>query len=59
VVSRRLDHADITVTLGLHAHLLPGDDEAAAAAVAGAVLGSSVTNPRPRRDHAPCAVAIL
>jgi integrase len=45
VVSRRLGHANITVTLGLYAHLLPGDDEAAAATVAGAVLGNSVTNP--------------
>ena len=45
VVSRRLGHANITVTLGLYAHLLPGADEQAAATVAGAILGNSVTNP--------------
>jgi hypothetical protein len=33
------------VTLGLYAHLLPGADEQAAATVAGAILGNSVTNP--------------
>ena len=31
VVSQRLGHADITVTLKVYAHMMPGDDEAAAA----------------------------
>lgn len=34
VLSQRLGHADITVTLRVYAHVLPGDDEVAAARVA-------------------------
>ncbi len=34
VLSRRLGHADIAVTLRVYAHVLPGDDEAAAATAA-------------------------
>ena len=30
VVSQRIGHADITVTLKVYAHVMPGDDEAAA-----------------------------
>jgi integrase len=44
VVSQRLGHADITVTLKVYAHVLPGDDEDAAAR-ADERLGDSVTNP--------------
>ena len=32
VVSQRLGHASVGVTLGIYAHVLPGDDEAAALA---------------------------
>jgi integrase len=32
VVSQRLGHASVAVTLGIYAHVLPGDDEAAASA---------------------------
>ena len=38
VLSQRLGHADVTVTLRIYAHVMPGDDEAAAAQAA-AVLG--------------------
>jgi integrase len=31
VVSQRIGHADITVTLKVYAHVMPGDDEFAAA----------------------------
>jgi integrase len=39
VLSARLGHADIATTLRIYAHVLPGDDEAAADATAAAVLG--------------------
>jgi integrase len=39
VVSKRLGHADIAVTLRVYAHVLPGDDEAAASAVAAFIDG--------------------
>lgn len=39
IVSQRLGHADITVTLRTYAHVMPGDDEAAATAAADAILG--------------------
>ncbi len=39
VVSRRLGHASISITLDVYGHCLPADDEAAAATVA-AILGS-------------------
>jgi integrase len=38
VLSTRLGHADIGTTLRIYAHVLPGDDEAAADLVASAVL---------------------
>jgi integrase len=44
VVSQRLGHADITVTLKVYAHVLPGDDEDAALR-ADDLIGGSVTNP--------------
>ena len=34
VNSKRIGHTDVGVTLKVHAHVLPGDDEAAAASVA-------------------------
>lgn len=39
VVSRRLGHASISITLDVYGHCLPADDEAAAATVAAAILG--------------------
>jgi integrase len=39
VVSRRLGHAAISITLDVYGHCLPADDEAAAAIVAAAILG--------------------
>lgn len=42
VVSQRLGHASVTVTLAVYSHVLPGDDEAAA--LAGArLLGPAVS----------------
>jgi len=37
---RRLGHASISITLDVYGHCLPADDEAAAATVAAAILGS-------------------
>jgi integrase len=39
VVSERLGHANVTVTLGTYAHVLEGDDQEAAMTVATAILG--------------------
>ncbi len=39
-LSQRLGHADVAVTLRIYAHVLPGDDEAAAAIVAAAIMGT-------------------
>jgi hypothetical protein len=43
VLSARRGHADIAVTLRVYAHVLPGDDEAAAEATALAVHRTSVS----------------
>jgi len=40
VLSSRLGHADVSVTLRIYAHVLPGDDEAAAALVAAQIFGN-------------------
>ena len=37
VLSQRIGHADVTVTLTVYAHVLPGDDEAAADIAAAAI----------------------
>ena len=42
VVSQRLGHANVKITMGTYAHVLPGDDEAAADAAAAAILGPPV-----------------
>jgi integrase len=39
VVSRRLGHAAISITLDVYGHCLPADDGAAAASIAAAILG--------------------
>lgn len=39
VLSRRLGHADVAVTLSIYAHVRPGDDEDAAVRAAAAILG--------------------
>jgi integrase len=39
VVSQRLGHADVGVTLKVYAHVMPGDDQAAAEAADGLVTG--------------------
>jgi integrase len=40
VVSERLGHASVTVTLGIYAHVLPGDQRETAARFAALVGGS-------------------
>lgn len=40
VVSQRIGHANITVTMSVYAHVLPGDDEAAADAIAALIRGT-------------------
>ena len=49
VLSQRIGHADVSVTLAVYAHVMPGDDEAAADLVAAAITGrdQSAAN----RDH--------
>ncbi len=44
VLSKRLGHADIAVTLRVYAHVLPGDDEAAASAVAAFIDAPVITS---------------
>ena len=39
VVSRRLGHATVSVTLDIYSHCMPTDDSDAAAKVAGVILG--------------------
>jgi integrase len=41
VVSRRLGHKSIQITLDLYAHVLPGQDQAAADAVTSAIYGTA------------------
>jgi integrase len=45
VLSTRLGHADIAITLRVYAHLLPGQDEAAADLVAGLIRGATAPIP--------------
>lgn len=40
VVSERLGHASVTVTLGIYAHVMPGDQWQAAARFAALVAGA-------------------
>jgi len=40
VVSERLGHASVTVTLSIYAHVMPGDQKAAAARFAALVRGA-------------------
>jgi len=40
VVSERLGHASVTVTLGIYAHVMPGDQRQAAARFAAIVAGT-------------------
>lgn len=41
VLSRRLGHARVEITLGIYGHLLPGGDQSAAGTVADRILGAS------------------
>jgi integrase len=43
VVSERLGHANISVTMDTYSHVLPGMDERAAATVASLILDASVS----------------
>ena len=46
VVSARAGHSSPAITLGVYAHVLPGDDEAAALAAANAVAEAKESRPR-------------
>ncbi len=39
MLSQRIGHADVTVTLKVYAYMLPGDDESAADLAAAAITG--------------------
>lgn len=41
VVSQRLGHSDVRITLMIYAHVMPGDDQDAAEVAAAAIMGSS------------------
>ena len=42
-VQQRLGHANVSTTLGIYAHAMPGDDEAAAAAIQAAISTAEVS----------------
>jgi integrase len=43
VVSKRLGHANIAITMDTYSHVLPGMDESAASTVASLILGGEAT----------------
>jgi integrase len=52
VVSERLGHANIAITMDTYSHVLPGLDAEAAGTVAQLILGDSGTHPEPSVDKA-------
>jgi integrase len=46
VVSQRTGHANVNLTMGTYAHVLPGDHEAAATATVALILGTRLLPPR-------------
>jgi integrase len=53
VVSERLGHATIAITLDTYSHVIPGMDAAAANAVASLILGGSSPTERPGQKSGP------
>jgi integrase len=51
VVSERLGHAAIAITMDTYSHVLPGLDEQAAGQVAGLILGADDPTPEPLREQ--------
>ena len=50
VISERLGHATVAITLDIYSHVIPGMDELAAHTVAGLILGDDGDN---RTMHRP------
>jgi hypothetical protein len=53
VVSERLGHATIAITLDVYSHVIPGMDAAAANAVASLILDGSGPSERPEPKSGP------
>jgi hypothetical protein len=53
VVSARLGHANIAITLDVYSHVIPGMDAQAANAVASLILGDSDPRERPGPKPGP------
>jgi len=53
VVSERLGHATVAITLDVYSHVIPGMDAQAANAVARLILGDSSPNERPGLKSGP------
>jgi hypothetical protein len=53
VVSERLGHATIAITLDVYSHVIPGMDAAAANAVASLILDGSSPSERPGPKSGP------
>ena len=53
VVSERLGHATIAITLDVYSHVIPGMDAAAANAVTGLILGDPHSSERPGSKSGP------
>jgi hypothetical protein len=49
VISERLGHATVAITLDVYSHVIPGMDELAATTVAGLILGDAPANRTPNR----------
>ena len=50
IISERLGHATVAITLDIYSHVIPGMDELAAHTVAGLILGDDADN---RTMHRP------
>jgi len=53
VVSERLGHATIAITLDVYSHVIPGMDAAAANAVTSLILGDPHSSERPGPKSGP------
>ena len=53
VVSERLGHANIAITMDVYSHVIPGMDAQAANAVASLILGGSSPSERPGPKPGP------
>ena len=51
VISERLGHATVAITIDIYSHVIPGMDEQAAHTVAGLILGDGGDNRTMHRPH--------